>query len=98
MLLLTWSALIFIMRRLCLIGLLKERTDLISVWLRNRSFFVGIDGQSSIFYDFLLGTVQGSMLGPIKYAIDVRPLFEICGCLLLTIPIFLNGIPIWQAV
>ena len=67
-----------LMKRLCLIGLPKDITELISVWLRNRLFYVSVDGQNSILYDLLLGTVQGSVLGPILYAIFVSPLFEIC--------------------
>jgi hypothetical protein len=67
-----------LIKRLCLIGLQKGLIDLISEWLRSRSFYVSIGGQNSIFYDLLLGTVQGSVLGPMLYAIFVCLLFEIC--------------------
>jgi hypothetical protein len=67
-----------LIKRLYLIRLPKDITDLISVWLRNRSYYVSIDGHNSILYDLLLGTVQESVLGPILYAIFISPLLEIC--------------------
>ena len=38
---------------------------------------MSIDGETSVLYDLLLGTVQGSVLGPILYAIFVSPIFDI---------------------
>jgi hypothetical protein len=57
--------------------LASDVIELISVWLRNRSFYVSVDGSNSITYDILLGTVQGSILGPVLYAIYVSPLSDI---------------------
>ena len=67
-----------LLKRLKIIGLSHNLIELISAWLKNRSFFVSIDGQNSILYDLLLGTVQGSILGPILYAIFVSPMFDVC--------------------
>ena len=50
--------------------------DLIKVWLKER-YYVSIDGVNSVFFDLLLGTVQGSILGPVLYAIFVSPMFDI---------------------
>jgi hypothetical protein len=47
--------------------------------LKNRSFYVSIDGKNSILYDLLLGRVQGSILGPVLFAIFVSQLFKIAG-------------------
>ena len=66
-----------LMKRLKIVGLPEDITDLIEIWLRDRSFYVSIDGSNSILFDLLLGTVQGSILGPILYAIFVSPLFDI---------------------
>ncbi len=66
-----------LLKRLKIIQLPKDVIDLISVWLSNRSFYVSIDGQNSIIFDLPLGTVQGSILGPILYAIFVSPLFDL---------------------
>ncbi len=50
---------------------------LISAWLKNRLYYVSIEGNNSTFYDLLLGTDQGSILGPILYAIFTSPLFDV---------------------
>ena len=66
-----------LLKRLKIVGLPSDIIDLISAWLRKRSFFVSVDGENSIIYDLLLGTVQGSILGPLLYAIYVSPLFDV---------------------
>ena len=66
-----------LMKRLVILGLPNDVTSLIEVWLRNRSYYVSIDGENSILHDLLLGTVQGSVLGPVLYAMFVSPLFDI---------------------
>lgn len=67
-----------LIKRLQKIGLPEDIIDLIKAWLKNRSFYVSIDGTNSVLFDLLMGTVQGSILGPILYAIFVSPLFDIC--------------------
>ena len=66
-----------LIKRLKIIGLPSDVIDLIKVWLNNRSYYVSVDGENSVMYDLLLGTVQGSILGPILYAIFVSPLLEL---------------------
>ena len=66
-----------LIKRLKIIGLPKDVIDLISAWLSERSFYVSIDGVNSVIFDLLLGTVQGSILGPVLYAIFVSPIFDI---------------------
>jgi hypothetical protein len=66
-----------LMKRLVIIGLPDDVTSLIEAWLRNRSYYVSIDGENSILHDLLLGTVQGSVLGSVLYAMFVSPLFDI---------------------
>ena len=66
-----------LMKRLRIIGLPGDVLSLIDVWLRNRLFYVEIDGRVSKFFDIKYGTIQGSILGPILYAIYVSPLFDI---------------------
>ena len=51
--------------------------DLIEVWLKKRFYYVSIDGVNSFLYNLLLGTVQGSILGPILYAAFVWPIFDL---------------------
>jgi hypothetical protein len=47
-----------------------------------------VDGQISILYDLRLGNVQGSILGPVLYAIFVSPL-----AVLVFLLIFVDDIP-----
>ena len=63
--------------RLRTIGIPSDLVDLIKVWLSDRSFYVSIDGNNSILFELVCGTVQGSILGPILYAIYVSPLFDL---------------------
>ena len=66
-----------LLKRLRILGLPNDIIDLIEVWLRNRMFYVTVDGRNSRIYDLLLGTVQGSILGPVLYAIFIAPVFDI---------------------
>jgi hypothetical protein len=40
-------------------------------------YFVGLEGQNYVLFDLLLGTVQGSILEPLVYAMFVSPMFDI---------------------
>jgi hypothetical protein len=66
-----------LLKRLKIIGLPDDVISLIEVWLKNRSFYVSLDGENSILFDLLLGTVQRSILGPILYALYISPLFDL---------------------
>ena len=48
-----------------------------SVNIYKFNYFVSIHGENSYLFDLLLGTLQGSVLGPVLYALFVSPLFEI---------------------
>ena len=63
--------------RLRIIGLPEDIVGLIKLWLENRKFYVEVNGLNSMFYDINSGTIQGSILGPILYAIYVSPLFDL---------------------
>jgi hypothetical protein len=54
----------------------RYNVDLIEVWLSDRLFYVSVDGKNSVLYKLVLGTGQGSILGPVLYAIFVAPLFD----------------------
>jgi hypothetical protein len=51
--------------------------DLIKIWLDDRSFYVLVDGKNSKLMKLDCGTVQGSILGLILYAMFVSPLFDL---------------------
>jgi hypothetical protein len=60
-----------------IIGLPQDVIEPIRVWLTDRSFYVPLNENNSILFDLLCGTVQGSILGPILYAIYVSPVFHL---------------------
>ena len=66
-----------LLKRMRIIGLPNDLVNLVSVWLKQRSFVVYIDGNNSLLYHVLLGKVQGSVLGPVNYAIFFSPLFDL---------------------
>ena len=66
-----------LLKRLKIIGLPPDVIKLIRIWLEKRLFYVSIDGNNSYLLTSDSGTVQGSILGPILYAIFVSPLFDI---------------------
>ena len=66
-----------LLKRLQIIGIPNDLITLLSEWLKNRFFYVSIDGNNSYVHSSSVGTVQGSILGPILYAIFVSPLFDL---------------------
>ena len=66
-----------LMERLTVLGLPDDILSLIEIWLKERMYYVEIDGEVSKFYNITHETIQGSILGPILYAIYVSPLFDI---------------------
>ena len=66
-----------LLERLRIVGLPVDVVELIKVWLTNRSFYVELNDLNSVLHDINLGTIQGSILGPILYAIYVAPLFDL---------------------
>ena len=66
-----------LLKRLRILGLPKDLIKLIQIWLTDRKFYVEIDGLCSMLLESDTGTVQGSVLGPILYAIFVSPLFDL---------------------
>ena len=59
-------------RKLQQIGLPKIITDIISEWLTERQFYCEIKGKTSTLRQITHGTVQGSILGPVLFAIFMR--------------------------
>ena len=66
-----------LMERLRVVGLPGDVLGLIEVWLRDRYFYVEIGDLNLTLHGINSGTIQGSILGPILYAIYVSPLFDL---------------------
>ena len=60
-----------------MIGLPADVVELIQVWLRDWYFYVEVGDLNSVLHRISTGTIQGSILGPILYAIFVWPLFDL---------------------
>jgi hypothetical protein len=58
-------------------GLPQDVLSLLEVWLQNRFFYVEANGHNSMVQNSDIGTVQGSILGPILYALFIRPLYDL---------------------
>jgi hypothetical protein len=59
------------------IGIPLDVIYLFRILLTDRSLYVTIDGKNSILIELVCGILQGSILGPILYAIYVSPLFDL---------------------
>ena len=66
-----------LLKRLKIVGLPDDLIELVNKWLTTRYFYVSIDGNSSYIHTSRVGTIQGSILGPILYAIFTSPLFDL---------------------
>jgi len=66
-----------LLTRLKKMGLPSDIILLLEIWLRNRFFYVEANGLNSMVLNSDIGTVQGSILGPILYALFIRPLYDL---------------------
>ena len=64
-----------LLTRLRILGLPADVVALIEIWLKNRLFYVQVSDLNSNFIEINSVTIQGSILGPILYAIFVAPLY-----------------------
>ena len=66
-----------LIKRLKIMGLPDNLISVIQNWLTNRVFYVEINGKVSPWMDIEWGTIQGSILGPILYALYTSPISDI---------------------
>ena len=66
-----------LLKRMRIMGIPEDLLQLLEIWLRQRSFYVEASGQTSTILESDVGTIQGSILGPILYALFIRPLYRI---------------------
>ena len=66
-----------LLKRMKIMGFPKDLLRLVEIWLRNRYFYVEANGNNSKIIENDVGTIQGSILGPILYALFIRPLYKI---------------------
>jgi hypothetical protein len=65
-----------LLERLKIMGIPKDLTQLLEIWLRKRFFYVEANGMNSTIFNNNIGRIQGSILGPILYALFIRPLYD----------------------
>ena len=66
-----------LMRRLAIMGLPDQLLKVINDWLKDRYFYCEINGKCSALIRLRHGTVQGSILGPILFAMFISPLEDL---------------------
>ena len=66
-----------LIKRLIIIGLPSDVVNLISKWLTTRYFYASVEGGNSYTIISNVGTVQGSILGPMLYSLFVSPFTEL---------------------
>jgi hypothetical protein len=66
-----------LVKRIRIMGLPVDLVNLIKTWLTGRKFYVDIIERCSHVHRSNTGTTQGSVLGPVLYAIHVSPLFDL---------------------
>ena len=66
-----------LLKRLDIVGIPADVVSLIRIWLTERLIYVSVNGDDSCLLHSDTGTIQGSILGPILYAIFVAPLFDL---------------------
>ena len=59
-------------------GIPQTLLMIIRNWLVNRKFYTEINGTCSTFTKIRCGTLQGSVLGPILFALFISPIYNIC--------------------
>ena len=69
-----------LLRRLQVMGLPTKIISLLQSWLLNRKMYVDVNGECSIFTDIIAGTLQGSCLGPILFALFLAPVYDLLSC------------------
>ena len=65
-----------LLKRLKVMGIPEDVTDLLESWLKNRLCYVEVRNCCSQYYDSNTGTVQGSILGPVLFSLFMSPLLE----------------------
>jgi len=66
-----------LIKRMRMKGLPNDLTSLICDWLTDREAYVEIGGEASTCFKIPDGTVQGSVLGPVLFAIFISPMFDL---------------------
>ena len=69
-----------LLKRLQIMGLPKKIVTLIRSWLFERKMYVDVNNMCSILTDILAGTLQGSCLGPILFALFISPVYDLVDC------------------
>ena len=64
-----------LMKRLIILGLPSDWLDLLEAWLRDQATFVEVSADRSMLSDVSIGTVQGSILGPVLFSLFAAPVF-----------------------
>ena len=70
-----------LLERLKIMGLPQKIINLLKSWLLNRKMYVDVNGNCSMFENIIAGTLQGSCLGPILFALFISPVYDKVNCI-----------------
>ena len=65
-----------LIKRLRIKGLPNHLINIVQNWLSRRMMYVDVNGKCSAFKDIDEGTLQGSVLGPVLFAMFISPIYE----------------------
>ena len=60
------------------IGIPNELVMVLQNWLTGRRFYTEVNGICSVFSKIFCGTLQGSVLGPVLFALFISPIYDVC--------------------
>ena len=66
-----------LIKRMQTLNLPTKIINLLNAWLKDRNMYVTVNDSSSIFVNIIAGTLQGSCLGPILFALFISPMFDL---------------------
>jgi hypothetical protein len=66
-----------LLKKLKIMGVSNDVIYLVSVCLKQRSYYVCIEGENSNLHDLLLGTIQGSNFRPVLFLIFISPILNV---------------------
>ena len=66
-----------LVRRMEIMGIPNQIVTVVTDWLNGRHFYCEVNGKNSVMIGLDCGTIQGSILGPVLFAIFISPMEDV---------------------